>query len=189
MKPTFAALAVATALLSSAANAATFSFSQTFSEGAIFSGSFEAEDLDNDNQIVSFTGELMDFTATFSGNSLVPALTFDLAGLFGLVFDLDGSPVLGNGVALGAEGLAVVDTTGTFAISVGEGPIVGACDGIGLCGSIADDIFFGTTVFDTTIDQLLVSELAPAPIPLPATGLLLIGALGLGVGAARRKRA
>jgi hypothetical protein len=78
-----------------------FSFSQAgFSEGAGVTGTFTGSDLDLDGQLSSFEGEILAFSMTFSGNSIVPTFSLGLVDLFGLVYDLDGGP-LGDGTTGG----------------------------------------------------------------------------------------
>ncbi len=182
MKNLFLALATVTSFAAPAAHAASFSFLQEYSELSTFSGVFEGEDLNGDGQINAFDGEISLFSAVFPANSFVPTLEFDLSNLFGLILDLDGSNILGDS---GVEGLAVFDPTGQYVIGVGTGALGFPCDGSGPCGQVSNGIFGGTVIFDETSDQLRLVN-APVPIPLPASGLLLVGAMSL-MAARRRK--
>jgi hypothetical protein len=164
------------AALSTPAAAATFLFSGGgFADGATFSGSFDADDLDDDGQISSFQGEVSAFSGFFSGNSLVGPLVFETDDLFGLVYDLDG--LIGDGEEGDIEGLSAQHGSGLF--SVGPGP-VGLCDGIEPCAlveSLGD--------FDESIQGLTITQ----AIPEPATwALLLMGFGALGTITRRRRR-
>ncbi len=83
-----------------------FEFTQTgFSEGAVVTGSFEGEDINNDGQLSQQTdNEITLFHMAFSGNSSVPAFTTKFIkndkdfGEFrgfapGLIYRLDGGPL------------------------------------------------------------------------------------------------
>ena len=95
-------------MATSPASATIYTFTQGgFAEGATITGSFVGNDSDTNGQISAFAGEVTDFNAVFSGNSVVGALTFDFADLFGLVYDLDGD--IGDGVILDIEGIWAID--------------------------------------------------------------------------------
>ncbi len=170
----------ATALFlgASQANAATYSFSQAYPGFGVFSGYFEAEDnVVVDSTIASFDGELTDFAGTFTDTDGSVLLSFDLSGIFGFVYELDGSDIVGDDIG---EGLAIVDASSSLAFVIGTGPLSDtACDGINICGVAYDgsgDPVFGTSELFTV-----------AQVPLPASGLLL-GAGALGLGLMRRKK-
>jgi len=142
--------------------AETFSFSQSgFSEGAIVTMSFTGTDDDSDGQIASFTGEVTDFTMSFSGNSIVPAFSLSFPELFGLVYDLDGGP-LGDGQILGIEGVGA--TGAQFEYVAGPGP-VGLC-GIGqICAIVSDP---ANEAEDTSTELLILNSQgfgSATPIP------------------------
>ena len=113
-----------------------FTFIQSgFTDGASVTGTFTATDIDGDGQIAFFLGsifsEVTAFTASFSGNELVPAFTVDFTDLFGLVYDLDGD--IGDGLTGQVEGVAADSTTSFWA--AGPGP-VDLCDGVRACGTV-----------------------------------------------------
>lgn len=122
-------LAAALLMASNASQAARFNFSQTgFEEGAIISGYFEVNDLNNDGQILagdSLLGynlnELSAFSLSFSGNSLVAAFTQSLSDITVFSYKLgtsflgdDSSPI---GEAIGTNWL----TSTGYAYSGGIG--------------------------------------------------------------------
>ena len=84
-----------------------YSFSQSgWTGGALVTGSFSGLDLDGDDQLNSFHGEISAFSMHFSGNGYAGAFSLGLADLHGLIYDLDGGP-LGDGVSgLEVEGIA-----------------------------------------------------------------------------------
>ena len=76
-----------------------YSFSQSgWTGGALVTGSFSGLDLDGDDQLNSFHGEISAFSMHFSGNGYAGAFSLGLADLHGLIYDLDGGP-LGDGVS------------------------------------------------------------------------------------------
>jgi hypothetical protein len=158
----------AMATLSLPASAATYLFSGGgFTDGATFTGSFDASDLDMNGQISSFQGEVSAFAGFFSGNSLVRPLNFDFDDLFGLVYDLDG--FIGDGLGGDIEGLAVGSDLGQFFVGPGPGSL---CDGTNLCALVDGDLSS-----DQSVEGLSVTN----AIPEPGTWALLLmgfGALG-----------
>ncbi|MGG7567211.1 hypothetical protein ACQ5SO_13745 [Rhodovulum sp. DZ06] len=182
-----AALVLSVAAGSAQAAPTVFNFEQAWN-GGLLSGSFTAEDLNLDGAVASFDGEVSAFSATLTGASVAPDLTFDLAGLWGLVY-LVGTGVIGDDPFVGAEGLGVEDTTFSYDLGVGIGPLGAPCDGILLCGEIFD--LGDNSTVETTIGQLLVTNDTSEPyygaeVPLPAGGVLLLGGLAaLGLRARR----
>ena len=165
--------------------AATFSYSQAgYAEGAIFSGSFEAVDLDANGQISSFSGEVSSFSGSFSGNSLIDAFTVTTTDLIGLVFDLNSDNILGNGTTGSIEG--ILASTGVFGFQGGAGPGP-SCSAPGdACGRI--DFFGDAVLSDFSSSNILVNAGAIAPVPVPGALPLMISALaGLGYLSWRRK--
>ena len=162
----------------SQSSTATYTFCQGgYSEGAVLSGTFTGGDVDTvDGQIVYFGGggELTDFTATFSGNSLVGAVSFTFADLLGFVYDDDGGP-LGDGTTGDVEGIAANNAGGDFI--AGPGP--NAICGIGVdCASIGDSI--GTDVSQEliVINGGSCPAVQPTPVPvLPMGALWLLAGL------------
>ena len=161
-------------LTSASANALTFNFSQSgFQEGAAVTGSFIGSDLDNNGQISSFAGEVTDFDAMFSGNSSMPAFSFDFINLFGLVYDLDGSPILGDGLTFDIEGVGAISVGSRY--TAGIGPLA-LCNGVDICGLLEDR---ATGIRITTTHPVLVSAVPiPAALPLFATALAGMGFMG-----------
>ena len=168
--------------ITGAAHAApqTFEFHQGgFSGGGVIEGFFVGEDLDGNGEISSFFGEVTDFEATWSGDSLVPDTSFGLSDLFGLVYELDGD--IGDGTAFDVEG--ILADNGDFDYATGPGPLA-LCDGLTICGEIFD---FATGAVSETTELVIVGPKAP-PIPLPAAAYLFVPAIA-GLRFLRRKQA
>lgn len=180
MKFMKALAALSTICIGSQLSAATYSFEQSYASGGLLTGQFEATDLNGDDVIVSFDGEVTSFYANFYINPLLPVLSFT-ADNFALIFDLDGSSVLGDGV-VSREGLGSVDETNSVAMLVGPGPLV-ACNGIDSCAAVF--LLATGDLIDTAVNPLIVTELAA--VPLPASGLLMGGGV-IGLGLLRRRR-
>ena len=129
-----------------------FAFSQDgFSGGASVTGSFSGADINADGQLSYFTAppepslplELTDFTASFSGNALVPAFSLTFPELDNFNYQL--GPTLGvnsvidNGLTEGIE-------SGTFSrfYTAGPGSLLalgfvappGLCNGAQICGGV-----------------------------------------------------
>lgn len=103
-----------------------------FADGAVVSGSFSGVDLDGDRQISGFDNpisgfenEIIDFSMTFSGNTNIPAFTGDFRSLFGLVYDLDEGPVIGDGLTFHIEGIGVESSAYRYTTGNGPGPFPG----------------------------------------------------------------
>ncbi|WP_017668446.1 PEPxxWA-CTERM sorting domain-containing protein [Sandarakinorhabdus sp. AAP62] len=145
-----------------------YSFVQSgFDGGANVSGSFTGNDLNEDFQLNAFSGEISNFTASFSGNALVAAWT-STNGV--LVFDLNGSDLLGDGQTGGIEGIAV-----NFGGAPGDPSWVAGPGPFALCG--------------TGNDCGRVQGPAPSAIPEPASWAMLIAGFGLAGAVQRRRRA
>lgn len=159
-----AASVLAIATFAYPVSAAEFNFLQEgWSDGGVFSGSFTAEDLNNDGQISSFDNEVTSFSASYLSSQFF-SITFDSleAGPFGLqgpnneaalaptglVFTLDGSGQLGDDLFGDLEGLGVYgrssgsDFGNDLFLAVGPGPF-NQCDGTAICGGVlrAEDVF------------------------------------------------
>lgn len=182
MKSFVLALALASALLAVPASAAyklsysnnlvevtdlgagAYSFSQTgFAQGAYISGSFTGFDLDGDLQLSSFSNEISNFFVSFSGNNTVMSWS-STSGI--LVFDLNGSSLLGDGTA-GAEqeGMSTFDFSPFNAFwDAGPGPY-NLCTGGQPCGIVGSEV------------------------PEPSSWMMLIAGFGLTGAAVRRRRA
>lgn len=175
MKRILTALTALALLAPTPASAASYVFSGGgFADGATFTGSFTGNDIDNDGQISSFTGEVSAFSGIFSGNSYVTPLTFGLADLQGLVWDLDA--FLGDGDAGNFfEGLWAQNGTGY--LWVGPGPFV-LCDGANPCAEVTDG-----AGYDDSFDPLAVSA---THTPEPGTWAMMLAGFGM-IGAALRR--
>tara|TARA_R110002049_G_scaffold309268_1_gene519506 strand:+ start:7475 stop:8026 length:552 start_codon:yes stop_codon:yes gene_type:complete len=162
---------------SSSAGVIGFNFSQDgYEEGASVTGMFVGEDLDMNGQLSSFTGEITDFMMDFSGNSLVPAFSAGSADLFGLVYDLNEGPVLGDGVLGDIEGIGVtvIGNGFTFTAGAGPGPFPG-----GMISTFASA--------SSTLNNVIVTP-KQLVVPEPAS-LAIWGAIALlGTTTTRRRR-
>lgn len=152
----------------------TYSFTQGgFSENALISGSFSGSDTSADGMLTGgsltsnpFVGpsEITDFTAEFSGNSLVGAFSFSFSDLGFLAFDLGGNSDLSDytspNEAIITENGLFGGTTGPIYLS-GVGAVDGLCTGSDICGQVSGDA-------PATAD-------VPAPAPLALVGLGLLG--------------
>lgn len=156
-----------------------FDISQgSYSEGASVTGMFSAIDLNLDGVITSIdgggapTGELTSFMLTFSGNSIVPAFTLDLAASPFLVYELSGGPEIGD---VSSEILDAGDFTTGFGY-VADASVPGA----------VFSPFFDT---DETVEPLVAFP-KDGGSKLPDTGsaatFLALGLAGL-AGAQRRR--
>ena len=119
--------------------------------GGTVTGSFSGTDADANGQLDSFAGEVTDFSAAYSGGTIVGPVTFSFANLFGLVYDLNGGP-LGDGLHGSREGIGATSSAGSFWIGPGPRPICG----VGVpCGDIE-----GQAVPEPAVWFLLLSGLA-----------------------------
>ena len=157
--------------------AAEYNFLQDgWSDGGVFSGTFIAEDLNNDGQISSFDEEVTAFTGVYN-NSQFGAVFFDSldAGPFdgeligdgdslastGLVFSLDGTGQLGDDFFGQVEGLGIYgrssgsDFGNDLYLAVGPGPF-NLCDGETVCGGLFD-------AFDIAVPVLAANTLVEGP--------------------------
>jgi hypothetical protein len=155
----------------SAAEAQTYTFTEGgFSEGATLSGSFTASDLDGDGVIsylfLDLLPEVTDFSASFSGNSLVAPFQLTYADLF----------------VLGYDGSGVFGTPGFLGFYASDGDHVATTQFPDACDGTFDCAFVGGP--DGVIDSSVV---APS-VPEPATwGMMMLG-FGLIGGALRISR-
>ena len=126
-------------------NAASFTLVQGgYTDNAEVTVTFTGTDNDNNGQLESFAGEITDFAFSFSGNSVVSSFTLISDDLWGLVFDLDGTP-LGDSISGAVEGVGAGE--GNYV--TGPGPLLNLCDGNNICGQVD---FGGAT--DTTLIAL-----------------------------------
>lgn len=150
-----------------------YSFLQSgFANGATVTGNFTAFDLDNDNQLSSFTDEISDFSAAFSGGGGVPVLNF-IDGL--VVFDLDGSGLLGDGLGETSPGNFDGESEGIVGFSF---------DFSGAVYIAGPGPFFGITCGNGE-----TCAVVQAAIPEPASWALLIAGFGLTGATLRYRRA
>ena len=143
-----------------------YSFIQSgFDDGAFVSGSFTGIDLNEDQRLNAFSGEVSNFTASFSGNGLVGAWSSNNGVL---VFDLNGSNLLGDGTIDINEGIAVnyFVPPGLPGWIAGPGPFY-LCNNDQPCGLVS----------------------SPSAIPEPASWAMLIAGFGLAGAVQRRRRA
>lgn len=147
-----------------------FNFHQSgFEEGAFITGSFSGRDINTDGQLTSFSGEISNFSMTFSGNSLVDAFTLDSPIIFALIYDLFDGQLLGD---RNGEGIVAGGPTFRYESGVGPSSTVG--------GRVA--VFGGGRISSTQLGVVVAN-----PIPEPTTMILFgIGLLSL-TGVSRRK--
>ncbi|MDQ8183612.1 VPDSG-CTERM sorting domain-containing protein [Pelagicoccus sp. SDUM812005] len=147
-----------------------------FEEGAFVSGSFTADDINLNGQISGFfgSGEISDFSMSFSGNSLVSSFDLFFVDLFSLVYDLDGT--IGDGFVLDLEGIAA--TNGLFAYDVGASPFAPFPPFVGG----VTDLFSGQT---SVSSELVIVTRSNVPDSGPTFALLGLGMLAI---AGARKR-
>ncbi len=157
-----------------------FNFYQSgFDEGAVVTGMFEGEDMDGDGFLVAQDKafgppfEVTDFNMKFSGNSIVPAFTFDFSDFSNaispsLVYDLNDGPFLGGS---SLEAFAVIQNTDASGVAVDDFGILLLSDG-------------RTVVFSSEGSGTFSSELIKvSAVPLPAAvwlfGSGLLGLIGM----------
>ena len=175
------------ALSSASANAALYTFLQDgFSGGGVVTGSFEAEDLDNDGLISSFSelfgeDEIKSFSFSFTNDSIVG--DFSAIWFNGLEYEI-GSGFIGirsgDGLITGAgsSGIATDEFDfRRFDYESGKGPTGGTG------GRVIDS---STGAISTTSNLISVSESAvsiPAAVPIPAAvwlfGTSIVGLIGM----------
>lgn len=165
-----------------------FSFSvDGFTDGATLTGTFAGEDLNHDGALVDLNGpgEITQFSAHFSGNSIVGAMDFDLAELEngGLLYAFGNPTLVGTGGPYSSEGIAAGIAGGAI---MGGGQASGyACDGTSNCFFVTPD---GFSTADYSLSLGTVTEIAAPPsVPEPASWAMMLGGFGL-VGAAMRRR-
>lgn len=148
-----------------------------FADGAVVSGSFSGVDLNGDRQISGFDSgigggndnEITDFFMTFSGNSIIPAFTGDLSSLFGLVYDLDEGPVIGDGLTFDIEGIGFESPA--YSYTTGNGP----------------DPFPGGEIIDITNNITDSSALNAFVTVVPEPSSAMIGLLAVVLAGAGRR--
>lgn len=158
-------------------------FQPGFSEGAVVSGFFVAEDLDGDGRISTLgeVTEVSDFQLSFSGNSRVPAFSLGPDDLEGLVYVLDGGPLGDDSDPVDEFREGIRARAGNLLYVIGPGPdqFAGIVCGEGVdCSSVSS----GESV-DFSAELMRVTERRPAlPVPIPAWSwlvlALLLGTLG-----------
>jgi len=157
-----------------------YNFSQGgFAEGATVDGMFFGEDLDNNDQLSSFAGEITDAMMSFSGNSIVDAFSLGFSDFVGLVYDLNEGPFIGDG---SEEGIEFGTDAETFDYHLG--PIFffpTPCDTIIICGEVLQNnlpLSFGVDT-STALASVTVKAIPePSTLALFATGLALLAFLG-----------
>jgi hypothetical protein len=90
--------------------------------GGIVSGSFTGQDSNGDGQLSSFSGEISNFNIQLTGDNLVPDMSWSQGNLWGIVYDLNDGPFLGDGQTGQVEGFAVGDPNGIYNYASGYGP-------------------------------------------------------------------
>jgi hypothetical protein len=158
-----------------------YNFSQSgYDEGAVVTGMFEGEDTNGDGVLVGNDGpggfnEVTGFNLEFSGNSIVPAFTFDFADFANngtLVYDSNDGSFLGDsfieGLGLG-EGLIVIGHSGAID---DFGIILGEC-----VPNDCGDVFSEGLV--TQSSELMKVSAVPLPVAVWLFGSSLVGLIGM----------
>lgn len=159
---------------SSAANATSYIFSQGgYSGGGAITGTFDGTDLDNNGQIDSFAGEVVNFSLSFSGDYIVGNFTHTLSDFYGLIYDVN-SGFIGDGAGGDIEGMAS-NWNGYFGFDYASG--LGPTGGLG--GRVID-IATGATSSSTEL-------ISVSAVPEPETWGMLLAGVGL-IGLRMRQR-
>ena len=154
-------------------------------DGQSLSGNvvFQLEDISNG------AGETFEFIANFlndtsvNGSALVTVLQFEPTG-FGTIANL--MLTITGPAAIAPQIFAITDAVGNAINPTGNDVVLG----IDLTGAAGSSIFFsltGTALLGSSSGTPPDLDLIISPVPLPAAGFLLIGALG-GLGALSRRR-
>jgi hypothetical protein len=172
LKSTFFAVALAVSSLS--AQAATYSFSQSgFAGGGSVTGSFSGVDLDLNGILDASFGEISLFSLSFSGGSVAP-FSLGYSDLVGLTYQLNSGNFIGdNGQPNTGEGIAASNAQWSYLAGVGP---------LGVTGGQIGDAFF--TPLTTTSSLVSV-----ASVPEPESFAMMLAGLGLIGFVARRRRA
>lgn len=196
-----------------AAHAATYTFTGTFSDGGVLSGSVEGSDLDGNGRLqlnpffgdtsaipggAGVGGEITAADFMYSGGSIVPDATYDLSDLTAFYYKL-GGPLGSDPYDLLYLNLGFVPGepfeiyVGNLAVAPGHAP----CDGVIDCGfafgvftpsgSVISEAIFSGSGLAVTGPGSGMSGGSASPVPIPG-GLPLL-ALGLAAfGAVRRRK-
>jgi hypothetical protein len=176
-------LALVLAATTATAQETWYFYQAGWSNGGTVSGSFTGTDLNSDGQLASFDGEVANFNVSMTGSSIIPdGFTWDQSRLWGLVYDINGGPFLGDGLTGAVEGFAVWDNNYNY--YSGYGP--NGTPGGGLYGP-------GNVTLDSTLDPIMVSTTPitdviyqdnlgsydfPSPTPTPEPSTLALSAMG-----------
>lgn len=148
-----------------------------FVGGGSISGYFVGEDVNSDGTIAWHNGELYDFSADWSGNTLSPATTWELVNVFGFTYELGTGDIGAGGACCGGEGVFTNAPDGLTWIS-GIGPTIllenygatppgGIVEGLGI---------FPRMITPNTITVTRAS--VPAPSALVLISAVLLGWFG-----------
>lgn len=161
-----------------------------FTDGATITGTFAGEDLDNDGALVTIrgSGEITQFSAHFSGNSLVGAMDFGMADMgpgSGLLYAFGNPTFTGTGGSAGQEGFAAGFAGGRI---IGGGRATGqSCDGVNACFLVTTDGLGPNSDYSSSLG--VVTEVAAPPsVPEPASWALMASGFGVAGAAMRRRR-
>lgn len=179
MKLKSALFAVALAVGSLSAQAATYSFSQDgFAGGGSVTGSFSGVDLNADglldyNTTIGGNSEISLFSLSFSGGAQAAAFTMGIGDLAGLVYQVNGGNFIGdNGLVNTGEGIVAI------------GAQVAYFSGVGPLGSAGGQIWDGAGG-PLTSTASLVSVTA---VPEPESFAMMLAGLGVMGVVVRRRR-
>jgi hypothetical protein len=156
-----------------------------WTKGGVASGSFTGTDANGDGQLSSFDGEVANLSISMTGNRIVPdGYTWDQSNLWGIVYDINGEPFLGDGQTGEIEGFSVHDSSYNYFSGYGpnDTPGGGLYDSSrNLLDLTLDPIMVSTTpITEEIYQENLVLYNYPAPVPEPTTlTLAALGGLGL----------